>query len=161
MALPVNVNFGTVTGTFIDATGTNITGNVTFTPSATSLKDASALQTIIQSQPVKVPLQNGSFSVQLIATDDTDVSPTGWTYGVAFDFGLPSFSISVPQGQTVDLTTVAPTTASNGQPTYTGALSTVGIGTAPHQIDGFWTGTQAEYTAISVKDAATLYLITA
>lgn len=119
MALPTNVGFGTVTGRFIDSNGTSIEGSVTFTPSPKRLINASAEPTpvTILPKPVTVTLDGGAFTQALVATDDGDNNPHNWTYHVAFKFtgaSADSFSIEVPEGATVDLTTVAPVSSSNG-----------------------------------------------
>lgn len=124
--LPADFSYGTVTGRFITAEqldtaepdGVPITGNVIFTPSPAFLKDAAGAVTVLPKQIV-VPLDaTGSFTTQLIATDDPDVNPVDWTYTVtfAFDGGLKlnGFSISVPGGLTSDLTTLAPVPDASG-----------------------------------------------
>lgn len=119
MALPDNVGSGTVTGRLIDSLGNPIEGKVTFTPSPAYLLNASAEPspvTIIP-KPVTVTLADGAFSTTLTATDDTDNNPHGWTYKVAFNLTgakRASFDIQVPEGETVDLTTVAPVGSSGG-----------------------------------------------
>lgn len=118
MALPANVNFGTVTGRFIDSEGANIEGRVTFTPQPKSLLNISAEPpTTILPRPVTANLSSGAFSVQLIATDDPDNNPAGWTYQVTFNFtgvSLGAFAIAVPQDSTVDLSVVAPVASTSG-----------------------------------------------
>lgn len=54
----------------------------------------------------------GAPGVLLLATDDADGEPTGWKYLVRLrlDGGpMRAYSISVPSGSEVDLTTAAPT----------------------------------------------------
>lgn len=118
MALPSNVNFGTVTGRFIDSEGANIEGRVTFTPQPKSLVNVTATPpTTILPRPVTANLSSGAFSVQLIATDDPDNNPAGWTYQVAFNFtgvSLSPFSIEVPQDTTRDLATLIPVASTSG-----------------------------------------------
>lgn len=119
MALPTNVGSGTVTGRLIDGAGAAIEGNVTFTPSPAYLVNTTAVPspvTIIP-KPVTVQLADGAFTTTLTATDDPDNNPSGWTYRV--DFALTgakraSFSIEVPEGGTVDLSTVAPVATAGG-----------------------------------------------
>ncbi len=124
--LPADVTYGTVTGAFILAVGDSAdvdthpdsvpaSGSVTFTPSA--------LRVIVSGitmlpQPITVDLDaNGSFRVELVATDDPLLNPTGFTYYVSFRFAsvaLDAFSIAVPGGQTTDLAAVAPVGPSGG-----------------------------------------------
>src|SRR5690242_1167884 len=105
MALPSNVNYGLVTGCYILAIGdasdpdnlpdaVPATGTVTFTPSARLLLDPSATPpTTIAPQPIVCTLEDGILTdpdgnegVYLIATDDTDLQPSGWTWGVSIQF---------------------------------------------------------------------------
>lgn len=120
MALPSNVQTGTVIGRFIDNAGAAAAGSVTFKCSAVKLVDASASPPVtILPKPVNATLDsNGAFTIDLVATDDTDLNPTGFTYHVSFSFGsgltVPEFDITVPQGTTVDIGTVAPVAQSGG-----------------------------------------------
>src|SRR5690625_1536299 len=112
MALPSNVGSGTVTGRLIDSNGLFIDGSVTFTPSPDKLLNVGAdpSPVTILPKPVTADLVEGSFTQDLVATNDPDNNPSGWTYRVDFKLSgtsLKSFSIEVPEGETVDLTTVA------------------------------------------------------
>lgn len=134
--LPVDVGQGVVTGTVVsaeqvaesdtDVDAVALGGTVTFTPSVTQLIHATS-NLIILSQPITVTLDaNGSFSTKLIATDDTDLNPTGWTYTVSFVLpGTPvsvrPFSITVPGGSTQDLADITPVSTSEGILTVRGA----------------------------------------
>jgi len=119
MALPANVNFGTVTGLFIDGAGAPLVGSVTFTPSAAKLLDIGAQPPAsVFPRPVSVQLVDGAFSQQLIATDDPDLNPVGWSWKVSFSLSgvnAAGFNIEVPADETVDLTLVSPVGASGGQ----------------------------------------------
>lgn len=121
MSLPSNVDFGTVVGTIIDSTGTPAKGKVIFTPAAKVLINRSSSPPVtITTAPVKVELDaDGHFVVQLVATDDPDLNPVGWTYSMSFqlDSGtIASESILVPVGATIDVTTVVRVTSSGGTP---------------------------------------------
>lgn len=125
MTLPANVGHGTVRGRFIDSNGTSITGKVTFAPTPKRLLNATAEPTpvTILPKPVTVDLDGGEFVTTLIATDDPDNNPQGWNYRVSFNFQgaqADPFNIEVPEGETVDLTTVAPVSASGGTPIIRG-----------------------------------------
>jgi hypothetical protein len=122
--LPTNVGTGIVTGhlaKFLKLTSTDaegqapIQGVVTFTPQVTRLVDAgNAPKTIFVSDPIPVQLVNGSFSVELVATDDTDLNPTGFKYLVSFNLTgakLDPLLMQVPQGTTQDLVDVINGTA--------------------------------------------------
>lgn len=97
----VNLNTLTVTGTYVDLDGQPVAGTVTFMPSAV-LQDPAANQ-IILPKLITVTLDvNGSFTVQLPATDDPDITPS-FTYtvteqvpgGRTYTFALP---INTPGG---------------------------------------------------------------
>ncbi len=122
MALPTNVGTGTVTGKFVDGNGDPLAGTVTFTPSVKRLLNPTAVPPVtILPKPRTGILNAGVLSpLTLIATDDADLSPVNWTYEVTFsqfpDNVPDGFSISVPQGSSVDLTVVTPTSPSGGTP---------------------------------------------
>lgn len=81
MALTPNLSTVTVGGQFVDVAGNPIAGQVTFTP-RTILTDPTANQIIIPKTVVIDLDANGSFSVLLPATDDSDLAPVNWTYRV-------------------------------------------------------------------------------
>jgi len=148
---PSNIGYGTVEGQFLldindsaDA-GTEpdflaATGTIVFTASVPKVQDATASPnpvTVVRS-PITgvldaqgylcVRLADGSAGargVKLVATDDEDLNPTGWTWTVTYKlFGPDSgiqltapakHSIEVPEGETVDLTLVAPVATSTGE----------------------------------------------
>lgn len=64
----------------------------------------------------------GNQGIWLVATDDTDLSPVNWVYTISFDLNngsgvsipLPSFSASMPGGQTIDMATILPTGSATG-----------------------------------------------
>lgn len=136
MALPVNVDKGTVVGKFIDSDGGAWVGTVTFTPSYDRLKDVTAGPPVsILPRPVQVSTTNGYIGpVHLVATDDTDLNPIGFTYEVSFkatggSSAIGKFSISVPKtsydptydavtnfvgSPAVDLTLASPVGSSSG-----------------------------------------------
>lgn len=137
--LPSNVSFGTVIGRFIRAVADTadadrdpdmlpVTGTITFSPDFEHhTRDVTAL-------PVPVTIfadsitctidsdgyllgPDGQRGVKLVASDDPDLDPTSFTYSVVLSFvGYPDykFSILVPADSTVDLTTVIPSTPSDG-----------------------------------------------
>lgn len=131
MTLPANVNTGYVTGLFMDNGGALMSGTITFTPSPAKILDAtSSPPTTILPTGVVVTLSAGTFSQKLIATDDTDLNPTGWTYRVDFalksgstQIAIDSFNIAVPTGlvgAAVDLTTLSPVVDPNAGTIYNG-----------------------------------------
>jgi hypothetical protein len=141
------VLFGTVTGrivaTIADRLGdpdalpdvVPVTGKVRFTPSV----DAAISSTegaIILPTPIEADLDeqgyisiNGVRGASLIATDSPDLNPSGFTYTVSFidlkfdkfPLAYKSFSMALPAGTTVDLSTVTPVKTSNGATIIRGA----------------------------------------
>lgn len=142
--LPANVNYGTVTGRLVAAvadttTDVNalpdmlpISGTVTFTPKLTSgfAKNITQLLTIVP-LPITCPLEastgflldpTGARGVTMVATDDVDLQPVNWTYTVSFDvrqgttaIALPSFSMALAAGTTIDLSAIVPVVPSTGE----------------------------------------------
>jgi glycerophosphoryl diester phosphodiesterase len=112
--LPDNIETGTVTGAFIDMAGLPAEGEVVFTPVPCRLANAAAVPPVtILGTPTVVDLDAlGAFTVDLIATDDTDLEPTGWVYEVYIDLAVPQrswrFYLAVPAGSTIDLATARP-----------------------------------------------------
>lgn len=136
--LPTNVGYGTVTGRFLIAyadgsdldlypDGVPAKGNIYFTPVVEKLRNSSASPAPVTIIPQQVTCTidadgylngpQGAPGVRLIATDDADNDPTGWTYTVQYQLtdqsdtplrGVTSHSMAVPAGTTIDLTSVAP-----------------------------------------------------
>jgi hypothetical protein len=119
MAIPANLSLVTVTGTYIDISGVPIAGQVKFTPRAV-LRNTSSNVILVNSTIVVTLDSNGSFSQQLVATDDGDASPIDFTYFVEEAFvGGRQFDILLPASVvTIDLADVSPAVANDG----TGAL---------------------------------------
>lgn len=173
MALPTNISYGTVVGQFLAALqdssdidklpeGVPMKGTVTFIASPVYVLDYSAAPnpvTILKT-PIVCPLDSEGYvcspyvaadsplsrGVNLIATDDPDLLPVGWTWTVMYNLtdpvgravSLPTQNISVPTGITTDLTTVMNIAASNG------AIITKGEQGEPGDVvgvtSGSWTG---------------------
>lgn len=139
MAYPANVSTVTVTGKWAasDGSGTPGSGYVTFTPNAI-LTDG-ALGIILEAQPLTATLDAaGAISTSLMATDDTDLSPSGWAYIVTEQItGFPprTYVLQFPAAQTpVDLSTKAPLVAVPGLVGYV-ALSAVGAPSGVASLD--------------------------
>ncbi|XP_068917829.1 uncharacterized protein [Tenebrio molitor] len=138
--LPSNISYGTVVGRFIraiadgadpdrDPDGVALDGLIIrFTPSATIFKNATAEggPVTIVADPIAVTTNadgvvvgpDGLPGVRLVATDDPDLQPTGWTWSVSITgANAPSidFSFPLPSDATVDLTTLIPVPASPGE----------------------------------------------
>lgn len=109
-----------------------LTGTVTFKPTVLNVKDATATPNPITIAGeivtgtlgvdgylgVQIDDDTWQAGVELVATNDTDLNPHDWGYTVDYSglkfastgrpVGWPSHVIAVPQGETVDLTLVAP-----------------------------------------------------
>lgn len=149
MQLPTNIATGRVTGQFLagvvdgadagqDPDAVAAAGFVTFTPSVPYLPDPTAspnpatilttsVVAVLDNQgylctPVEGTLEPSYQGVRLIATDDTDLAVTGWTWNATYSFStvagqklaIPTHSFAVPSGGTVDLTTVVKIPSSAG-----------------------------------------------
>lgn len=98
MALTPDLSTITLTGTYIDLNGLPIVGLVAFSPQSI-LKDTDQNQIIINSTIIAPLNNNGSFSVVLPVTDDSDVAPVPFAYRVEEIFaGGRSFFITIPAG---------------------------------------------------------------
>jgi hypothetical protein len=96
MALPANLSTATVTGTYVDLSGNPVRGSISFTPQ-TILKDTTLNVIVIPVIIVKEFDANGSFTVTLPCTDDTDVAPQPFVYTLEENFGGGrNFSIALP-----------------------------------------------------------------
>lgn len=106
-----DLNYITVTGIYQSYTGTPLTGTVSFMPSTVLLDIAAGV--IMMPVVFTATLDsNGAFSIDLPATDDPDITPSGWTYAVQEN--VPSgrrYSISIPYnspGGIISLLSVVP-----------------------------------------------------
>lgn len=100
MALTPDLSTITLTGTYVDLNGLPISGLVAFSPQSI-LKDTDQNQIIINSTIIAPLDGNGSFSVVLPVTDDSDVAPIPFAYAVEEIFaGGRSFFITIPAGGT-------------------------------------------------------------
>lgn len=139
--LPSNVSYGTIVGRFLIAyqdgsdvdlypDGVPASGSIFFSPSVESLKNPTATPAPVTILPTVIECgldsegylvgANGNRGISLIATNDTDNNPTGWTWNVSYKLtgpdgnplrGIGSYDLSVPAGQTIDLITNAPVEA--------------------------------------------------
>ena len=139
MSLPANVGFGRVTGRLIRAIlddsrdpdtepdGVPIEGaKITFTASVNRVVNRTATPPVsIFIDPVTVVTNgdgilvspDGTEGVTLVASDDADLDPTGWTYKVTMtapSISALSWSIAVPEGSVQDLATAIPVPSSPG-----------------------------------------------
>jgi hypothetical protein len=111
MALDTSINTVTVTGTFVDFEGNAIVGQVRFVLSSL-LRNPAGDQIVVPSTVTKTLDSNGSFTVALPATDDTDVIPN-FTYTVQETFTKGrTYTLSLPVATVgnLDLADVSPDT---------------------------------------------------
>lgn len=118
MPLPVGLSTVTVTGTYKHPDGTPMTGKLLFTPEPAILTSG-AYGTLLLGTIEAALDVNGAVTVALLATDDADVTPVGWTYRVQerwHDAPGRSYPLSLPAAApAVDLADVAPTAAAEGE----------------------------------------------
>lgn len=141
MPLPADLSTGTLTGgPYVNAEGEILSGVVTVTARPSRLVSA-ATGAVVLNGPVSVFLdENGEFSVELPATDDPDISPTGFTYQVAeYIEGGSTFEIELPAGSTVDVASV-----SEIDP-VSGASVTRGLSAYEIAVGQGFVGTEAEW----------------
>jgi hypothetical protein len=114
VALPSSITTVTVTGTYVDALGVPVTGEVTFELSE-PLRDAND-KIVLAPTPIRATLDgSGHFSTVLPVTDDTTLAPSGWTYTVTeridrWQSNTWRFALLASQGPTVDLSQITPLT---------------------------------------------------
>lgn len=112
MALPGDISTVALSGKYLQLDGSPAAGTVTFTLSQ-SIADSTG-SVILPKGGITVTLDNnGSFTISLPATDDTDLHPTGFVYQVREELTTPkttrSYAISLPTSpSTVNLAAVAP-----------------------------------------------------
>jgi hypothetical protein len=190
MALPTNVDYGTVVGQFLLAYGDGIDadvypdgapakGSIYFRPSPAKLLNAASSPNPVTILPAVVECTldangyllgpDGTQGVNLVATDDTDLNPTDWTWLVEFRLtdqddvpvSVASYSIELPASTTVDLTTVSPVPSASG--TYylvgptgpTGPTGATGPAGDAATIAAGTTTTGAAGTSASVSNSGT------
>lgn len=121
MALPADYNVIQVRGKYVYLDGSGASGSVKFTGKTVTVSTAN--DTIIVPTTITVNLVAGAFTVNLPATDDPDITPTGWTYevtemlsgggGRTYDIAVPISALSTG----IDLSDVAPAVPSSGDTT--------------------------------------------
>lgn len=116
MPLPVGLSTVTVTGTYKHPDGTAMQGKLLFTPEPAILTSGAHGTLLLGT--IEATLVNGVVTATLLATDDPDVTPSGWTYIVQerwYDAPGRSYPLSLPAAApTVDLADVAPTAPAAG-----------------------------------------------
>lgn len=152
ITLPENVGYGKVVGRFLlaiadgpDADQTpdadTPVGTVTFTPSVMSVKNITATPPVeLIPRPITCTVDsegyvlapNGQRGLWLVATDDTDNNPSGWTYTVTVIFPAigynRTYSIEVPEGVETDLAVASPVVSSPGNAVTVGPPGPAGVG---------------------------------
>lgn len=162
MGLPANISYGTVVGQFLAAVADGndadelpdsvaMSGTVVFIASPGYVIDYTATPNPVVIVKTAItcrldssgylcspyPDDNSKRGVTLVATDDPDLNPVGWTWNVIYNLtdpqgkpvAMPNQSIQVPTGATVDLATVMPIGMSNGQMIIKGDPNVLTVGT--------------------------------
>ncbi|NWF25254.1 hypothetical protein HW130_03075 [Streptomyces sp. PKU-EA00015] len=118
MPLPAGLSTVTVTGTYAHPDGSPFKGKLLFTPEPAILTSATHGTLILGTIEATLD-EAGEVTVTLLATDDADVTPVGWTYRVQerwYDAPGRSYPLSLPAAApNVDLADVAPTAPSAGE----------------------------------------------
>jgi hypothetical protein len=140
MALPTDIQTGIVTGKYTRADGTPEQGTVTFTPAAAYVVSPVTKTTVIMAD-VSAPIKSdGTFSAVLVASSDTDMVPTGWTWAASIiltsGVKITTQRFVLTPGQTLDITGIT-TVQTN-------------LGTAPAVSSG---GGSAAWSTLSGKPA--------
>lgn len=125
-----------------------LSGRVIFTPSIKRLVHAGS-GTVYSVPAVTAFLdEDGSFSIELIATDDLDVQPHGWTYDVTFRLDsratMRSFSMAAPTG-TISITEVVPIESSTGDVIAVGPKGDPGESAYQTALDNGFVGSEVEW----------------
>lgn len=107
MALPANVGTGTVSFNIQGSDDQSSTGEIVFAPELEIIRNVGSDPAVMILTVPTVVAYNGSGSVELIATNDADNIPLGWTYKVTIkptdEDELDPFSITVQEGVTQNL----------------------------------------------------------
>ncbi|MFD7861852.1 glycerophosphodiester phosphodiesterase family protein [Streptomyces sp. NPDC059783] len=118
MPLPAGLATVTVTGTYARPDGTPYTGTVRFVPEPAVLTSATHGRILLGTTTAALDT-GGAFTAELLATDDPDVTPTGWTYRVSEhwkDAPGRTYPLALPAAApNVDLAAVAPTAPAAGE----------------------------------------------
>jgi hypothetical protein len=110
--VPVALTKVNLTGTLIDGEGRPLCGTLTFSPSAPLADTTDAL--LVRQFGCGVTLsEEGAFSVELLSTDNANLSPPGWCWMVKECFpGVPAnlwaFFLAYGTGSTQDISTLEP-----------------------------------------------------
>lgn len=176
MVLPINVNYGTVVGQFLLAyadgddenlrpDGVPAKGSIFFRPSPIKLLNPGSSPNPVTILPAVAEAvldedgyllgPDGERGIRLVATDDEDLNPVGWTWTVEFRLTaqddtpvrVPSFNIELPSDTEVDLTTASPVPSADGTFYLIGPKGDTGATGAQ--------GIQGEAATITVGDVTT------
>ncbi|MGW0468330.1 SGNH/GDSL hydrolase family protein [Streptomyces sp. NPDC003027] len=115
--MPPGIATVTLTGRYIHPDGTPLQGTVRI--AAPTLITLSGADSLVNGSVTVTLNASGSFTVTLVATDNTAMSPTGWAYNVVETmqgFSPRSYAIMLPQATpVVDLADIAPANPDDGE----------------------------------------------
>ena len=153
MALPGDIFTITVTGTYLNPSGSAMTGTVTFTPSTPILVDT--VGTVLLGGVGTTVSLNGSGAFSVVLPCTGQLTPANWSWKVTETIGglsPRSYNINIPHslGSTVDISTLAPVIPST---TVTGTPDWVSVKSFGAAGDGVTDDTAAVQAAINAVAA--------
>lgn len=113
--MPVEWRTSRLVGKVLNLQGVAVIGTLKLTPSPDVLL-STATNTLMVADSLTIPLDDkGAFDVRVLATDDPDIAPTGWTYHVEESWPPNrEYDIAAPVGVTQNLGGVVLVEASAG-----------------------------------------------
>jgi uncharacterized Zn ribbon protein len=144
MSLPENVDLVRVRGYWFDQDGTGTDRTIRFDPLVSNLIDADSFAYIKTDTVIITPdPDDGYFFVDLIASNDPDLTPSAWTVTLQ---GQPSFTISV------DYNAFVQDVGDGLHMKAVWLVDAAGTGTPPDPIDTYYTSTQTNSAIAEALD---------
>jgi hypothetical protein len=134
----LSLNLVRLTGTFLNGSSQPLNGQLVFAPNV-QLTDSTDSQVVADAGVVVSLDSGGSFSVPLYATDNENLTPSGWVWDVTVSVaGLPpaswSFFLPYTGGSAQDISTLTPAVAATPMSAY--LLATGGVMSGTLGLDG-------------------------
>lgn len=111
---------GTLTGTYLRPDRSPLSSTVFAKPSVPIIRDETGRALVTKSASAKLD-ENGHFSLELTASDDLSLDPSGVTYTISIRGLDPVVGVFIPAGDTVDMADV--TTVDPDAPAYAAQVS--------------------------------------